>query len=307
MATADKVQSLVERDEGLADAIETVYRTADDGDGTVEWSDVNEDVSSGHWGRLIEQEVLVDGGEGFRFDDPTTVAEVLDLVEDGDVDLDFEHDPDDIEDSSWTTYDKMAAAGALALFAGYSLQEARQLIGTAIDVFVGPLNAVVPFHVTVLVIAVLTGLVSTLVQGNMMDQEKVQMYQDRMSEIQERRKEAKERGDDEALEKIQEEQMEAMGDQLGMFKENFRPTVWIMLFTIPMFLWIYWQIFDVEVASSFVMPLVGQLQPPAGRTSPWLDKIVGPMQAWIVWYFLCSMAFNNLIRKSLDIQGPTGS
>jgi uncharacterized membrane protein (DUF106 family) len=303
MATADKVQSLVERDDGLADTIETVYRAADDGDGEVQWGDVKDEVSSGHWGRLIEQEVLVDGGDGFRFDDPDSVADVLDLVDSGDV----EAADDDIEDEGWSTYDKMAAAGAVALFAGYSLGEVRALIGNAIDVFVGPLHALVPFHVTVLVIAVVTGLVSTLVQGNMMNPEKMQQYQDRMQDIQERRKAAKERGDDEALERIQEEQMDAMGDQLGMFKENFRPTVWIMLFTIPMFLWIYWQIFDVGVPSGFVMPMVGELTPPAGRESPWLQKIVGPMQAWIVWYFLCSMAFNNLIRKALNIQGPTGS
>jgi len=307
MATTEKVQSLVEQDEGLADAMEAVYRAADDGEASVAWADVSGDVSSGHWGRLIEQGVLVDNGDGFRFEDPDTVAGVLDLVDDGEVEAGSEAAEEEIEDSGWSTYDKLAAGGAVAMFAGYSLPEARQLIGGTIDVVVGPLNAVLPFHLTVLVIAVLTGLVSTLVQGNLMDHEKVQKYQDRMSEIQERRKAAKERGDDEALEQIQEEQMEAMGDQLGMFKENFRPTVWIMLFTIPMFLWIYWQIFDIEVASGFVMPLVGELTPPDGRQSPWLDRIVGPLQAWIVWYFLCSMAFNNIIRKSLNIQSPTGS
>jgi uncharacterized membrane protein (DUF106 family) len=303
MATAEKVRSLVERDEGIADTIETVYRAADDGTGEVEWGDVKNDVSSGHWGRLIEKEVLVDGSEGFEFDDPDSVADVLDLVDEGEVETATE----EIEEEGWSTADKMAAAGSVAMFAGYSLPEARQLIGNTVNLLVGPLHATLPFHVTVLVIALVTGLVSTLVQGNMMDHEKVQMYQDRMQDIQDRRKAAKERGDDEALERIQEEQMEAMGDQLGMFKENFRPTVWIMLFTIPMFLWIYWQIFDVGVTSSFVMPIVGELTPPAGRDSPWLMKILGPMQAWIVWYFVCSMAFNNLIRKSLNIQGPTGS
>jgi uncharacterized membrane protein (DUF106 family) len=32
------------------------------------------------------------------------------------------------------------------------------------------------------------------------------------------------------------------------------------------------------------------------------------MQAWIVWYFLCSMAFTQIIRKGLDIDmSPTAS
>jgi uncharacterized membrane protein (DUF106 family) len=96
-----------------------------------------------------------------------------------------------------------------------------------------------------------------------------------------------------------------MGDQLGMFKEQFRPMVWIMFFTIPVFLWMYWgigvggnsqPIFDLQ---DLVLPLVG----PRG----WTDGVVGPIQAWIVWYFLCSMAFTQVIRKGLNINiSPTG-
>jgi uncharacterized membrane protein (DUF106 family) len=48
------------------------------------------------------------------------------------------------------------------------------------------------------------------------------------------------------------------------------------------------------------LPLVG--------TKAWTDPVAGPMQAWIVWYFLCSMAFTQIIRKGLDIDmSPTAS
>ena len=163
----------------------------------------------------------------------------------------------------------------------------------------GPLLELLPFYAVVMLIAVATGLYSTVLRGVLMDMDKMGMYQDRMKDIQERRKEAKERGDDEAMQAIQDEQMEAMGDQLGMFKEQFRPMAWIMFLTIPAFLWMYWTIGLRGAGShhelqSIVLPLVG--------TAEWTQGVLGPIQVWIVWYFLCSMAFTQIIQKALDIE-----
>ena len=97
--------------------------------------------------------------------------------------------------------------------------------------------------------------------------------------------------------------MEAMTDNLGMFKEQFRPMVWIMVLTIPVFLWMYWAIGlrggeGVYRTSTIVVPFAGEVD--------WNDGLVGPLQIWIVWYFLCSMAFTQVIRKSLNIQTTPG-
>jgi uncharacterized membrane protein (DUF106 family) len=102
--------------------------------------------------------------------------------------------------------------------------------------------------------------------------------------------------------------MEAMGDQLGMFKEQFRPMVWIMFLTIPAFLWMFWVIgyrgsdaaYPAVAAQELVVPLAG--------TVTWDTGIVGPIQMWILWYFLCSMAFTQLVQKSLNIEmSPSAS
>jgi uncharacterized membrane protein (DUF106 family) len=155
----------------------------------------------------------------------------------------------------------------------------------------------------VLVLAMGTGLYSSLLQANLMDMEKMQYYQERMSDIREREQEAKERGDDEALEEIREEQMQAAGENLGMFKEQFRPMAWIMLLTIPAFLWMYWMILDGHVAElerSITMPLLGSVE--------WQQGVIGPVQAWLLWYFVCSLGFTQLIRKALNIEtSPTGT
>jgi uncharacterized membrane protein (DUF106 family) len=95
--------------------------------------------------------------------------------------------------------------------------------------------------------------------------------------------------------------MEAMTDNLGMFKEQFRPMVWIMLLTIPVFLWMYAivgfrgePLYPGIDLAPMVMPIVGEVG--------WNEGLVGPLQAWIGWYFVCSMCFTQVIRKSLNIQ-----
>ncbi|MDG5777281.1 DUF106 domain-containing protein [Haloarculaceae archaeon H-GB2-1] len=288
--TARKVQELADEGKEMVDALEAVLDRAEE-KGAVEWADVKDDITSGQWGRLIETELLVDGaGNGFVIDDPEGVKEALGTADVGSSSSD--------DDSGWSTWDKLAALGALGLFAGYSMSSIRAMIGEVLNLIIGPLEAALPFYVVVMVLATFTGLSSTILQANLMDMDKMGEYQSKMKEIQERRKEAKERGDDEALDRIQEEQMDAMGDQLGMFKEQFRPMVWIMLVNIPVFLWIYWMILDVGVASGSTTAIVF---PIFGEMADWTSPVVGPFQAWILWYFLCSLGFTQIIRKALNI------
>ncbi|WP_137284851.1 DUF106 domain-containing protein [Halorussus salinisoli] len=295
--TADKIESLIAEDSAMADALAVVYDRTDGGSERIEWAEVNDELTSGQWGRLIEKDVLESVGDEFRLADPDAVEAALDDEPTTTVTTDTDIEDVDTEESSWTKWDKLAAVGAGGLFLGYSQTAVRDVIGGAVNLLLGPIDAVVPFYMVVLVVAVLTGLFTTLLQANLMDMDKMSAYQDRMKDIQEKRKQAKERGDDEALEQIREEQMDAMGDQLGMFKEQFRPMVWTMFFTIPVFLWIYWMVLDGHVSSgewTIVAPLIGEAR--------WTSKILGPMQLWIVWYFLCSMSFTQLLRKALNIQ-----
>jgi len=303
-----KVRTLVSNDDGMREAVETVLDRTD-GDDEVTWLDVKGDITSGQWGRLIEKEILVEGEEGFRVADaeatraglnPASASDSSSAAAGSTTEI-----PDD-DESSWSKYDKGAALVTIGLFVGYSWKPLRDLIGTAMDVPLSPLQELLPFYAVVMILALATGLYSTLLQANLMNMDKMSAYQERMKDIQERRKEAKEAGDDDALDAIQDEQMEAMGDQLGMFKEQFRPMVWIMFLTIPVFLWMYWAIGVGGNASAhialdpLVLPLAGEVQ--------WTDSVIGPIQAWIVWYFLCSMGFTQIIRKSLNIDiSPTSS
>jgi len=294
-----RVRSLVREDGEMRDAIQVVLDNASGGE--VRWVDVRDQITSGQWGRLIEKEVLVDGEEGFALAD-------RDDIEAGMEDDSGGSDVETPETTSWSKWDKLAGLATVGAFVGYAVTPVRNAIAGGIDVVLGPLLNVVPFYVVIMVIALGTGLYSTLLRAGLMDMEKMGAYQERMKDIQERRKEAEERDDDEALDEIQEEQMEAMGDQLGMFKEQFRPMVWIMFLTIPAFLWMFWVIgyrgsdaaYPAVAAQELVVPLAG--------TVTWDTGIVGPIQMWILWYFLCSMAFTQLVQKSLNIEmSPSAS
>ncbi len=293
--TAAKVQELVKEDPEMEGALQYVLERTDEG--TVSWGDVSDELTSGQWGRLIEKGVLVDSdGEGFHVEDPDGVRETLE-----DDDLEIPPAPD--TDSSWSKWDKLAAVASVAMFAGYTFQSVRDPLAETFHLVLGPLIEVfgLPFFAVVMVLAMFTGLYSTLLQSNLMDMEVMGAYQQRMKDIQKKQKEAKEQGDDEALEKIQQEQMEAMADNLGMFKEQFRPMVWIMVLTIPVFLWMYAIVGfrgeplygDIDLAP-IVMPGVGEVG--------WTFGILGPIQVWIVWYFVCSMCFTQILRKALNIQ-----
>jgi uncharacterized membrane protein (DUF106 family) len=291
--TASKVQQLIKEDSEMEDAIEYLLERSEEG--TVSWGDVSDELTSGQWGRLIETGILIDSdGEGFDVDDPDGVREALE-----DDEIEFPDAPD--TDSSWSKWDKMAAVGSVSMFAGYTFSSVREPLADALNIFLGPVLDLLPFFAVVMMLALFTGLYSTLLQSNLMNMEVMGAYQGRMKEIQNKRKEAKERGDDEALERIQSEQMDAMADNLGMFKEQFRPMVWIMVLTIPVFLWMYAVVGfrgaplypEIELAP-MVMPIIGQIG--------WNEALVGPIQAWIVWYFVCSMCFTQVIRKALNIQ-----
>ncbi|MCD2200368.1 MULTISPECIES: DUF106 domain-containing protein [unclassified Halobacterium] len=282
--TAEKVRSLVREDPELADVLEDLL----DHEGEIRWRDVKGDVSSGQWGRLLEKDVLVESGEGFEFADPDGVREGLEPEEE------LDESP---ESSSWSKWDKLAAVGSFAAILGYNFQPIQNTIGGAVEVVLGPLDAMLPFYVVVMALAVLTGLYSTLLQANLTDMSKMSKYQERAQKLQDKMSDAKERGDEAEIERLREEQMEAFGDQAGMLKEQFRPMAWIMLLTIPAFLWMYWKLGTGQVTGEevqMVLPLMGEVNFNTGRA------FVFPV--WIIWYMVCSFSFSNVIRKALNIQ-----
>ena len=289
--TEQKVEDLASDGEHMTDALETVLEVADQ-QGAVTWADVSDELSSGEWGRLIEKGLLVDAGEGFVVDDPEGVRDALE-----------DADPVSLDeyDTGWTKYDKGAAAVVLVLFVGYIFSSVRSTVGTTVNVLFGPVESLLPFYLVIMVLALLTGIHSAIMQDNLMNPEIMSAYREKSQQLKQRRDAAKERGDDEELEKIQDQQVEMMTENLSVFKAQFRPMVWIMVLVIPVFLWLFWVVRDLGVTAS--APVV--VLPYAGEVDSWTAGLVGPLEVWIIWYFVCSMAFGQIIRKAMNVRTGT--
>lgn len=289
----DKRVASALKDQAMREAIATVFERSEGGTESLQWSDVSDTLSSEEWGRLIRDGVLVSDGAGFSVEHPEQIGETLRKDESTETTV----EANDLEVEPWAWYDKAAGLATLGLFAGYWNTGIRDLIASFDNLLLAPVTHVLPFFAVIIVLSVVTGLYSTVLQARLKDTETIRAYQERINELKERKEAAKERGDDDAVEEIQEEQMAAVGDQLGMFKLQFRPMVWIMLLTIPVFLWLRWKVRGGHLGASET----GLIVPLAGAVG-WQEPLLGPMTTWIVWYFLCSMVARQFIQKTLDIQ-----
>ena len=303
----EELESVCRRRDGAAEALAVVFETAESDDGTVAWPDVSDDLTERQWGALLQTDVLLEAGDRFVIDDPVTVEEFLADHEKELASLDSEEiltDPE-IESNSdaggWSWSDKAAGIGAGTLMLGYHVTEIRDVVGPTVEMLLTPLEAVLPFYMIVLLLAAGTGVVSMVFQSRMVDYSQMQLQQTRMDEVKERLKAAKERDDEAAVERIQEEQMEIMTSQLGSFTQMLRPLAWTMLFTVPVLLWLYWLMLSPTQAltsTGMVFPILGQVA--------WTARIIGPIQAWLLWYSVCSLTSRQLIQKTFNIQtGPS--
>jgi len=312
-----KVKRLVDEEKDIEDVLEHILGVQDR-KGVVNWADVSDDATSGQWGRLIEKGVLVDaeGGNGFVVDDADEVRELLG-IEAGEEEssLSIGEDIPEVEDvdTSWSIYDKIAGGFGLAVILfGYRNENFRELVGGAINTVILPLNESlgVPYYIIIMLFAVLTGMYSSYLQLYLMDWDWVKAQQKKVKAIQSELKEAQTENDDTREEELREEQMGVMSEQLKMFKMQFRPSVWIMSMTIPIFLWLLWSFSNrlggsphIEEMPEIVMPFVGK----AGEAIALNTQVIGLasfFEAWLVWYIICSFGFGQVMRKALGVN-PT--
>ncbi len=143
---------------------------------------------------------------------------------------------DDDEGSGWSKWDKLAGLGTLGRCRLLPTSVRDVIAGGVIDIVLGPLAEMLPFYAVVMVLALATGLYSTLLQANLMDMEKMGKYQERMKDIQQRQKDAKERGDGRAR-KLRRGADGTDDRPVGMSSSSDRVFGSIVV-NIPLFLWL---------------------------------------------------------------------
>ncbi|ACL15841.1 DUF106 domain-containing protein [Methanosphaerula palustris] len=184
---------------------------------------------------------------------------------------------------------------AMVLMLAYSIEWLRKGIGMAIDGVFGPLLDTygVPFFALIIILSTLTGLYSSLIQKYTIDYERMQETQKAMKAFQAEFREAQLSGDEKKVKKLQVKQNAMMQEQLEMSQAQFKPMAYILLVSVPVFFWLLYRL--PEAHADIVFPFMGKLALTAGA--------IGPIQAWMVWYMICSLMISQVIRKALNIGG----
>lgn len=195
--------------------------------------------------------------------------------------------------------DHMLLALGLSLMLGIMVlgQDFREALGTAVGIFMDPLVNLVGeanFHLILFIMAAITALYASLIQKYTIDWELMRNTQEAMRVFQKEYREAQIANNTSLMKKLEEQRTKMMSDQMEMSKQQFKPMAYISIISLPLFMWAY-HFISGHVDASLNFPFWGH--------QILTDKAFGPIQYWIFWYFITSLAVSQLIRKALDVGG----
>jgi uncharacterized membrane protein (DUF106 family) len=157
--------------------------------------------------------------------------------------------------------------------------------------------------ITILILSVVTGFYTSLIQKyttNWELMEKSKQYQKQMRELQKELMEAKREDNKHRLKKLEKKKAEIMRQQTQfsgeMMKQQMKPMAYIMIITLPIFMWI-WVYIEAASVGTVIFPLIGEKEFTAGF-------ILG-LPYWVLWYMVCSIPIAQMIRKAIGIPSST--
>ena len=177
----------------------------------------------------------------------------------------------------------------------------REEVGTALDVVLGPFaDFVGEFLILILILSVVTGIYTSVVQKYTMNWElmaKSKEYQKQIRDLQKEYMEAKKENNQHKMKKIEKKRTEVMRKQTQfsgeMFKQQMKPMAYIMIITIPIFMWI-WMYVESHQDMVVTFPLFG--------VTELSSAFVFSLPFWVLWYMMCSIPITQVVRKALGIR-----
>lgn len=201
----------------------------------------------------------------------------------------------------------IALAAMFGIMLLYQWEWARQTIAGVVDIVIGPFVAMgLPFFALILILATITGFYSSLIQKYTMDYEKMAEVQEKMKDFNVKFREAQMSGDERLIKKMQARQQAMLAEQMQMTQQQFKPMIYILILTIPIFFWIYEKIRTMPMAgevTAAIADLSNSIVIPFAGLSSYFDIYLWIFPLWILWYMLCSLCMTQIIRKALNIGG----
>jgi uncharacterized membrane protein (DUF106 family) len=177
----------------------------------------------------------------------------------------------------------------------YTVEWLRLGVGQGIDSVFAPLvnGFGIPFYILIVILSAFTGLYSSIIQKYTIDYDKMTESQERMKVFQTEYREAQLSQDEKKIKKLEAKKDRVMKEQLEMSQQQFKPMIYIMVLTIPIFFWLLYRL--AQTTSTITLPYYG--------LHSLTDPIIWVIPAWIIWYMICSITISQVIRKALNIGG----
>jgi uncharacterized membrane protein (DUF106 family) len=193
------------------------------------------------------------------------------------------------------TLNKIAMVlGIFMMFGIIMFPNMREIIGKLMDTLLEPILGGLPIHMIIFVLAAFTGIYASLIQKYTMDWGLMKRVQEKSRTIQKEMRQAQLTNNAQKIKKLEGQYAEMMGDQMEMFKQQFKPMLYISIISIPLFYWVYLLI-GQNPDATMVFPFWGVQK--LNTTVFWA------FQHWLFWYFLCSIPISQITRKALNIGG----
>jgi uncharacterized membrane protein (DUF106 family) len=184
--------------------------------------------------------------------------------------------------------------GIFLMFGIIMFPNMRDNIGTMMDMFLKPLFGDLPIHMRIFVLAAFTGIYASLIQKYTMDWSLMKRVQEKSKLIQKEMRQAQLSNNAQKIKKLEGQYQEMMGDQMEMFKQQFKPMLYISIISIPLFYWVYLLI-SQNPNATMMFPFWGEQNLNA--------KVFWQFQYWLFWYFMCSIPVSQMTRKALNVGG----
>lgn len=158
---------------------------------------------------------------------------------------------------------------------------------------------------TVLIIAFIVSLITTIANKYLVDQEALNEQQAKMKEFNKKLRDAQKRGDGKEVAKLQAQQTELMGDQTAMMTNQFKPMI---VTFVPIILIFFW------MRASSIHDLVIVLPKTVYWVTltpfwHWIGSMIYGGEAstpygigWLLWYMICTFGMSQILRKFLGFK-----
>ncbi len=181
------------------------------------------------------------------------------------------------------------AIGIVFFFGIFISNDFRIALGELLSPVLDPLYYQIGYLLTVIVLSIITGLYSTIIQKLTVDYRRLKEIQKVVMEFNKEYAEALKKNNQEKLKRLETKKNEVQKMQSELFSMQFNPMFYTVVVTIPILMWLY--------KISHLNPTV--IVPFAGEIHVGQFYLIFPW--WIWWYMFNSIAFGQIIRKVLKV------